>query len=169
MTKVLPESDNAELAGLTLLMLVTILRTVDHIPVQAVHHAATIGQTFMQARLGNCSCRGPRASHTWRAGHAAGDNRCVQWRGDHPGCTRLRPGWTSRPLQPLAAALRLPVRLASIASAIVGIDWMGYIPCVSFTRTGWFAQRCRFTPVLHGAGSKRSPDAGGRGLKWRGN
>jgi hypothetical protein len=41
-------------------MLVTILRTVDHIPVQAGHHAATIGQTFMLARLGNCfrrSCR----------------------------------------------------------------------------------------------------------------
>jgi hypothetical protein len=27
-------------------MLVTILRTVDHIPVQAVHHAATIGQNI---------------------------------------------------------------------------------------------------------------------------
>jgi hypothetical protein len=41
-------------------MLVTILRTVDHIPVHAVHHAATIGQTFMLARSGNCfrrSCR----------------------------------------------------------------------------------------------------------------
>jgi hypothetical protein len=35
-------------------MLATILRTVDHIPVHAVHHAATIGQTFMLARLGKC-------------------------------------------------------------------------------------------------------------------
>jgi hypothetical protein len=35
-------------------MLVTILRTVDHIPVQAVHHAATIGQNIHAGRLGNC-------------------------------------------------------------------------------------------------------------------
>jgi hypothetical protein len=57
MTKVLPESDNAELAGLNPAQvgdLDAILRAVAHIPVQSVHRAVTIGQTFMPARLGNC-------------------------------------------------------------------------------------------------------------------
>src|SRR5216684_2572392 len=41
----------------------------------------------------------------------------------------------------------------------------GYIPCVNFMRICWFAQRCCFTPVLHGAGSKRDRSyAGGSGL-----
>lgn len=31
-----------------------------------------------------------------------------------------------------------------------------YIPCVNFMRAGWLAQRGCFTPVLHGAGSRRS-------------
>jgi hypothetical protein len=47
----------------------------------------------------------------------------------------------------------------------------GYITCVNLVRTGWLAQRGCSTPVLHGAGNKRSrsircwrPQAG-----WRGN
>jgi hypothetical protein len=134
MTKVLPESDNAELAGLNP------AHVGDHIAHGRSHSGArrpSCGDDWANIHAGsarqllpatvpvskstgdpheqvgfNCFCRGPRASHNWRAGHAAGGNRCVQWRGDHPGCTRLRPGWTSRPLRPLSAALRLPARLA---------------------------------------------------------
>jgi hypothetical protein len=56
MTTVLPESDKAESAGLNPAHVGdvdAISRTVAHIPVQAVHRAATIGQTFMLAQLGN--------------------------------------------------------------------------------------------------------------------
>jgi len=70
MTKVLPESDNAELARLNPAHvgdLDATLRTVVHIPVQSVHRAATIGQTFMPARLGNwfrrsCRFRNPKVT-----------------------------------------------------------------------------------------------------------
>jgi len=134
MTKVLPESDNAELARLNP------AHVGDHIAHGRSHsgagrpscgddwaniHAGSVRQMFPaivpvsestgdpHEQVGfNCFCRGPCTHHGWRAGHAAGSSRCVQWRGDHPGCTRLRPGRTSRTLRPLPAALRLPARLA---------------------------------------------------------
>jgi hypothetical protein len=143
-----------------------------------------LGKTFVPARLGKCfrrwcRLRNPKVtlmnklvSIVFAAGLALLTTGAqvmplpaIDASSDHPGRARLRPGWTSRPLRSPPAALRLSARLAhrptaSTASAIAGIDWMGYIPCVNFTRTGWFAQRCCFTPVLHGAGSRRSRSIG---------
>ena len=100
MTKVLPESDNAELGGLNP------AHVGDHIAHGRSHsgarrpscgddwaniHAGPVrqmlpamvppskskGDTHEQVGF-NCFCRGPRASHNWRAGHAAGGNQSMR-------------------------------------------------------------------------------------------
>jgi hypothetical protein len=169
-------------------MLVTILRRVAHIPVQSVHRAATIGQTFMPARLGNCFRRWWRfrypkltlmnklGSIVFAAGLAplsAGaqamplapidaSNGAViiqVAQGCGPGGHRAPSATAGR--STTARPVGTPAPTAFTASAITRRLFLaelrrGYIPRVNFMRTGWFAQRCRFTPVLHGAGSRRS-------------